>query len=867
MPGFSSWAGLGPGESQRREVARAVPEAPAGKEYLVINSILQSNSRGIRYRCSPALSDTCTDRVAAFGSRVRGVLYNEDWLQVGKQAFLPVKINGYYVLISQQASSTVQFEGATQKTWECTGPQRLLATGCRHPRLGRAVRGTYSKASEHHSRPAYKKLLGGAAIYYWDERDGSRYEGWWIGPFVGSNEGWCFNPSCSVVPPSTGWEVPWGEDVDATLRVSETEGSAEMDQEGNMEGGTLLGMSGGSEEAQDRKWTDRATDPWSALHPWEVWFSEIDDCPVYYNIQDGQRVYSLAETGASSAIIEALKCERPRYKGVVDHVDRKAATRAPRREPQPPAEPPSAPGAYCEVRGGVVKVQRAPSVGAVALDYVAAGGLIELFDWDVSRQWRSCWHSFNIRNPTNGPGCWAWVQFYGPAGDPLLWPKGLRGTKPPLGPLCVAAYEGNAGHLEACLSEGAEVDAPDGGGRTPLTLAAGQGHADCCVLLLAARADASCVVGSGGRAAHMALPAPSRALLRALAGEDFHPGDLDAAMDGLRPDVREQAERMLDAVAAEQAAQRTLAHEEAMRAQAPRAAPVESPELERAEPSASQEAVQRQPKDEGQSRACWQQAEGQRAATTQLESRIQEEGRRPEVEKVKASFPAGLPAAHPHESLGAHEASRVESRLLGQAVPQGGVDLHHPVEPDLGRPAQGRAEACEAAKRNREERLRRRQERMEKVKQEKEQARKLEEEKQARLLQEEELLRASEEERARQLEEERSVQRVQEELVAALQTSQTWEAMQWEQRMQEIQFQEQQTQLAKEEQERAVSSKAKALEVQEEEEACIQAKVDCQLAESGHKWTCLDCGFDNPAGNEVCLFCDTPRGDGLASRT
>mmetsp|Transcript_14390 Transcript_14390/g.50537 ORF Transcript_14390/g.50537 Transcript_14390/m.50537 type:complete len:605 (+) Transcript_14390:166-1980(+) len=86
--GFSQWAGKR--EATLRE-----------EEYLVMNNMLLSRSKGIRYRESPNMKDTCKQKLVCFGAVVTGVRHGADWLQVGEH-FLPMAIDGKCVLLRQE---------------------------------------------------------------------------------------------------------------------------------------------------------------------------------------------------------------------------------------------------------------------------------------------------------------------------------------------------------------------------------------------------------------------------------------------------------------------------------------------------------------------------------------------------------------------------------------------------------------------------------------------------------------------------------------------------------------------------------------------------------------------------------------------
>jgi len=57
-------------------------------------------------------------------------------------------------------------------------------------------------------------------LYFWDERDGSEMCGWYVGPELGGNFILAFRPGkASPIPPQSGWQVPFGGQVDPTFAV------------------------------------------------------------------------------------------------------------------------------------------------------------------------------------------------------------------------------------------------------------------------------------------------------------------------------------------------------------------------------------------------------------------------------------------------------------------------------------------------------------------------------------------------------------------------------------------------------------------------------------------------------------------------
>eukprot|EP00913_Durusdinium_trenchii_P007022 g6605.t2 len=56
-------------------------------------------------------------------------------------------------------------------------------------------------------------------LYYWDDRDGSDFSGWWFGPKVGGDQVWAYQPGKDKTPPETGWKVPYDGSVDENFKV------------------------------------------------------------------------------------------------------------------------------------------------------------------------------------------------------------------------------------------------------------------------------------------------------------------------------------------------------------------------------------------------------------------------------------------------------------------------------------------------------------------------------------------------------------------------------------------------------------------------------------------------------------------------
>merc|ERR1712113_342295 len=58
-------------------------------------------------------------------------------------------------------------------------------------------------------------------IYFWDDRDGPTFNGWWFGPKVGGDQVWAYNGNkASPSPPLAKWKVPWDGAEDPSLRLT-----------------------------------------------------------------------------------------------------------------------------------------------------------------------------------------------------------------------------------------------------------------------------------------------------------------------------------------------------------------------------------------------------------------------------------------------------------------------------------------------------------------------------------------------------------------------------------------------------------------------------------------------------------------------
>merc|ERR1711971_1198967 len=99
------------------------------------------------------------------------------------------------------------------------GGPSITVSGCTNPTVSNIIKGTYAVHSKNHDKPVYKKegAAGSVSVlmYYWDDRDGADFSGWWFGPKVGGDQVWAHNGDVTApLPPASGWKVPWDGSVD-----------------------------------------------------------------------------------------------------------------------------------------------------------------------------------------------------------------------------------------------------------------------------------------------------------------------------------------------------------------------------------------------------------------------------------------------------------------------------------------------------------------------------------------------------------------------------------------------------------------------------------------------------------------------------
>lgn len=112
------------------------------------------------------------------------------------------------------------------------GVAALRVRGCSHPETAHAVHGDYEVYGLNHGRPAFRSIDQGQGfdsfVYYWDDREGTDYAGWWIGPKLGGEDVWVHHPRWPADrwPPRSGWRAPHDGPVDPIM-VVETVTAAE----------------------------------------------------------------------------------------------------------------------------------------------------------------------------------------------------------------------------------------------------------------------------------------------------------------------------------------------------------------------------------------------------------------------------------------------------------------------------------------------------------------------------------------------------------------------------------------------------------------------------------------------------------------
>jgi len=137
-------------------------------------------------------------------------------------------------LLQQQQQQAQQAAGSSQPSASAQGASALpgasnytvISKGNDQGEVViRTLVGDYVEKGANHGRKFFQKLpnKGGTGdfvevyLYYWDSRDGPSFEGWWFGNKLGGTQVWSHNSDKSLIPPTSGWKIPWDGQVRPTL--------------------------------------------------------------------------------------------------------------------------------------------------------------------------------------------------------------------------------------------------------------------------------------------------------------------------------------------------------------------------------------------------------------------------------------------------------------------------------------------------------------------------------------------------------------------------------------------------------------------------------------------------------------------------
>lgn len=165
----------------------------------------------------------------------------------------------------------------------------------------RTLVGEYAEGGTNHGRRFYKKMQTipghediNVYLYFWDERDGPAFAGWWFGNQVGGAQVWSRNQVTSLHPPKSGWTIPWDGEVKKELVVmsgaekqamDKKEALARMEARKAEEDASMATNSAQDWEERVQKATEKAADAeldtTTALeHAQEVLAGEMQDAVV-----------------------------------------------------------------------------------------------------------------------------------------------------------------------------------------------------------------------------------------------------------------------------------------------------------------------------------------------------------------------------------------------------------------------------------------------------------------------------------------------------------------------------------------------------------------------------------------------------------
>mmetsp|Transcript_2582 Transcript_2582/g.5859 ORF Transcript_2582/g.5859 Transcript_2582/m.5859 type:complete len:348 (-) Transcript_2582:2-1045(-) len=189
----------------------------------------------------------------------------------------------------------------------------------------RTLVGEYQEEGTNHGRKFYKKTTKipghediSVFLYFWDERDGPSFSGWWFGNQVGGAQVWSRNKLTTMQPPKNGWTIPWDGDVKKELMVMTVAEKQAMDQQK----GGVAAQKAAPEPENVAEWeervqkaTEKAADAeidtnTSLEHAREVLQGDLDDAVVLQAQQElSAQATALAEVQRELAV-EGLAAQK-----------------------------------------------------------------------------------------------------------------------------------------------------------------------------------------------------------------------------------------------------------------------------------------------------------------------------------------------------------------------------------------------------------------------------------------------------------------------------------------------------------------------------------------------------------------------------
>mmetsp|Transcript_63686 Transcript_63686/g.177113 ORF Transcript_63686/g.177113 Transcript_63686/m.177113 type:complete len:1974 (+) Transcript_63686:72-5993(+) len=195
----------------------------------------------------------------------------------------------------------------------------------------RTLVGEYAEQGTNHGRKVYKKSgLASAGqekvdvfLYFWDNRDGPAFSGWWFGNEVGGAQVWSRSQQTTQQPPKSGWSIPWDGKVNPDLVVMGSKEKAMMEQnEAKMKQATRVKEeSSKADQNTAQRWEERVQEATEKVATAEVDIEQsIEDAQVAMEggeeseiasaaTQLTQQATSLAETQRSIAA-EAVAAQK-----------------------------------------------------------------------------------------------------------------------------------------------------------------------------------------------------------------------------------------------------------------------------------------------------------------------------------------------------------------------------------------------------------------------------------------------------------------------------------------------------------------------------------------------------------------------------